>query len=199
MSSNDLEFKIITVGDSMVGKTAILKQFVYNQFQELELSTTGIAKSIKTVKLNNGKEMKLKLIDTSGQEKYRSMARAYFKNADGILFVFAYNDENSFNNIQFWINKFNENATKIDIPKLLLGNKNDLEKKVNQETIDNFAKENDIKFFSTSAKDYSSIEVAFKELSEMLYEDYIKEDKGNKKQKQVKIAGKDNDCSISKC
>ena len=86
--SNDLTFKIITLGDSGVGKKAIIRRFVFNTFEINKLSTIGVNFSFKDVRLKNGKNVKLKLIDTAGQERYKSVSKSYFRNADGVLFVF---------------------------------------------------------------------------------------------------------------
>ena len=73
------------------------------------MSTVGLTFSFKEIVLNNKKKVKLKLIDTGGQEKYRALSKSYFKNADGVLFVYSINDEDSFNHIKEWITLFNEN------------------------------------------------------------------------------------------
>ena len=192
------EFNIITVGDTGVGKTAILNQYVYKIFNESTLSTTGITFSKKKIEMKDGKEINLKLIDTSGQEKYHSLGKTYFKNADGVFFVFSFDSHKSFDNVQAWIKSFNDNVNQNNtFPKLLLGNKDDLEEKViTQEEIDEFAKKNEIKFLSTSAKNHESVEKAFKEISEMIYDNYLKGDQKDSKQKKVKLMSnyKKNNC-----
>ena len=139
------------------------------------------------------------MVDTAGQEKYKSLSKSYFKNADGVLFVFAIDDLQSFQNIREWITLFNENNSgKEGIPKYLIANKDDLENesKVNKELIDQFLKENNnqYKFKSVSAlKCDKRIEELFQEIAENLYNNYkdvkqstIQLEKNNPNKKKMK-------------
>ena len=123
---DDIEFKIITLGNPGVGKTSIIQRFVGDDFNENQLSTLGISYSFKVIKIEE-KNIRLKLIDTGGQEKYRSLAVLYFRHVDVVLFVFDLNNKSSFDSIQYWINLFNENNNSKNIKgKYLIGNKDDL-------------------------------------------------------------------------
>jgi len=105
------------------------------------MSTLGVNFSYKIIELENKKKVKLKLIDTAGQEKFRSIAKSYYKNADAVLFVFALNDLDSFNHINDWVISFQENNGE-KVLKYLVGNKYDVEiKTVDQQLIDGFTKE----------------------------------------------------------
>ena len=187
---DDISFKIITIGNSGVGKTSILQRYIYNTFNEEHLATTGLEYSYKNVTLENGKTIKLKLFDTAGQEKFHSLSKTYFKNADGVLFVYAVNDIDSFKNIKNWINIFNENYNrKTDIPLYLIENKKDLNSEVERSLVDYFLEENkNFRFKSTSAAlDYeNSINELFQELSEILYEKYQKFE--NKEQRNIRLS-----------
>ena len=115
MSQNEEpEFKIITLGDSGVGKTSIIKRYVHGFFEEDTLPTIGLGFSFKKLTLN-GTKIKLKCIDTAGQEKYKSIARTYYKNADGVLLVFSYDDKKSFDHIESWLNSLKENRSTDEI------------------------------------------------------------------------------------
>ena len=70
-------FKIITLGDSGVGKTSIINRYVKNIFNENNASTVGMSSVIKQLKINKKQKFTLKLMDTCGQEKYRSLAFIY--------------------------------------------------------------------------------------------------------------------------
>ena len=99
----DYEFKIITLGNSGTGKTSIIKSFVDGVFDEYQLVTLGNSFSFKILKIN-GINIKLNFIDTSGQEKFRSLSLSYFRHVDVVLFVFDLNEPNSFESVQYWIN-----------------------------------------------------------------------------------------------
>ena len=182
-------FKIITLGNAGVGKTSILKRYISGQFEENLCSTIGIEFSIKELTLKNGKSIKLKIIDTCGQEIYKSISKSYFKNSDAVFFVFALNNKKSFIDIQDWINLFGENHNgKENVPKILVGNKSDIESKdIDQTLINKFAEEKNIKYIETSAKDNLNINKIFEDVAEILYDDYIKSGLGNKPQNAIKV------------
>ena len=178
-------FNIITLGDSGVGKTSIIYRYVQNKFDNNNSSTLGIIFSNKEIKLNNKDKIILRLVDTAGQEKYRALAKSYFKNVDVVLFVFNMNEKETFDNIKDWMELFNNNNSKEDIPKYLVGNKSDLEINVGQSLIDEFAKENKLPYMSTSAKDNKNIDELFEEIGKKLYFDY--QQKGDKGQTDLEI------------
>jgi len=125
-NKEEITFKIITLGDSGVGKASILNNCIAGKYNNNTASTLGINFNYKIVHINKTQKIKLKLINTCGQEKYRSLSRSYFRNIDGVLFVFGLNDKDSFDNIKEWMNYFDEECTIKDVPKLLVGNKCDL-------------------------------------------------------------------------
>ena len=187
-----LNFRIITLGESGVGKTSILKRFLYNQFDFNSLSTLGLSFSYKDIILKNNEKVQLKLIDTGGQEKYRSLAKSYFKNADGVFFVYAKNNQDSFDRIKEWIKKFNENHNgKKYIPQYLVESKDDLERVVDENISIEFAKENNLIFMKTSSKSNDSINELFQEIGELLYENFLKYNKGNFKQINIYLTNKE--------
>ena len=93
-------FKLITLGDSGIGKTSILKSFVTDRFDEKTINTIGFISSSKDISLKNGTKIRLKLIDIAGQEKYQALAKTYMKNADAVLFVFSHDKKESLDNIK---------------------------------------------------------------------------------------------------
>ena len=192
-------FNIITLGDSGVGKTSIINRYAKNQFDDNISSTLGMNFAYKEIKFNNKDKIILKLVDTAGQEKYRALTKSYFKNVDTVLFVFSMDDKDTFDTIKDWMELFKSNNTKEgEIPKYLVGNKNDLEKKVEQSLIDEFAKENNIPYISTSAKDNNNIDELFKEIGKKLNFDY--QQKGDKGQTNLEVKiirkKKKNNCCI---
>ena len=188
---NITTFKLITLGDSGVGKTSILKRFVIGRFDEKTINTIGFTSSSKDITLKNGTRIRLKLIDTAGQEQYQALVKNYIKNADAVLFVFSHDNKESFDNIKKWLDNFKENNFNIDFnktfPAYLVGNKCDLGKVIKQEDIDEIKAENNFYgYIDTSAKDDIGINKVFDELGEMLIKIYGKRKKGQ----NVKLAAK---------
>jgi len=199
-----MEFKVITIGDSNVGKTSIIKRLVYNTFNDNTLVTTGMDFCKYNIKLEDGNEIVLRIVDTAGQERYKSLAKKYFTNANAALFVYAQDQEESFDNITNWISIFEENnrGNKMNIVKCLVGNKNDKEKKIDDTLVEKFVKDN--KFFtfkSTSAKrGNKEILELFEELGDKLYQENKKYEKV--KGVQVKLYQQKNNnkgCSVVDC
>ena len=188
-NENEEVMKVITLGEATVGKTSIIRRYIHNIFDESILSTIGLNFSYKEVKLKNGKSLKIKLIDTAGQEKFKALAKSYFKNVDAVLFIFAINDKDSFDNIINWINFFKDNHNgKEGIPMYLIGNKSDQERKVQKDAIDEFIIDNKYKYFETSAKENIGIDELFQELSEDLYKILI--ETGGKKSQNTQTLNK---------
>ena len=139
------------------------------------MTTVGLNNIVKNIILNNGEEIELQLFDTAGQEKFRSLSKSYFRNTDAVLFVFAINNKKSFEDIENWVNIFRDNYY-LNIPLFLIENKNDLNREVNENLIDDFLEKNkNFRFKSTSASlnNDNSINELFQELGEILYKNYI--------------------------
>ena len=190
MSQNNdeenLSFKLITLGNAGVGKTSILQRYLYDKFNINSESTIGIELSYKEIILENNESVTLKIIDTCGQEKYRSLSKSYFKNTDGVLFVFDLSNNESFKEITDWIKLFNENHNgKEKVPKCLVGSKCDLEKKVTDDKIKEVSQKYNLHYYETSAKDNFNINKLFEDMSKILYEN--KKLNKNEKQKSIKI------------
>ena len=159
-----VEYKIILVGDSGVGKTSILKKFINNEFNEDIKCTINIDFFSKSIKIDKNLYTNLKIYDTAGQEKYRALIKKYYQGTDGIILVFDLTNENSFNKLKSWINEVSDNTEKAQI--ILVGNKADLiERKIDEETAENFAKQRDMKYIETSAKEGTNILLLFEELA----------------------------------
>jgi len=164
-----LMFRIITLGNSGVGKTSIINRYTKNVFNDNNSSTIGINFFIKELYINK-KKVEIKLIDTCGQEKYQALSKAYLKNTDACFFVFALNDKDSFDDIKKWMALFNQNQNINDIPHILLGNKSDLKPEVEESIIDEFVNKEKIRYIKTSAKKNENINEAMEELCKLIFQ-----------------------------
>ena len=115
----------MTLGNSEVGKTCYILKYTENVFQELYLTTVGIDFKIKTETINN-KQYKLFLYDTTGQEKYKSIALNIIRNAQGIILMYDITNKKSFESIPEWIKSIRDSKGE-NFPMILLGNKLDKE------------------------------------------------------------------------
>ena len=195
---NEIIFKIITLGDTGVGKTSIINKYITDNYLDNVASTLGVNFSYKKFIINKTKKIMLKLIDTCGQEKYRSLSKSYFKNTDGVLYIFGLDDKESFDNIKEWMKYFNEECKIEDIPKILIGNKCDLEidKDLDQNIIKEFSENNKIKYFETSAKRGINIKELFEEMGKILYKKVLPLDK---QEESIIISGSDQPKKSDRC
>lgn len=166
----DYSFKILTLGESCVGKTSILLRYTENNFIQTHLLTIGIDFKTKYITMNN-KKIKLKLWDTAGQEKFRTLTQQYYKNADGILLIFDIKDRSSFDKIHSWMEQIQYNTPNNQMPIVLVGNKCDCKEKertVKPEEMENIANEYGVCYFETSALTNKNINECFSCLCELI-------------------------------
>ena len=161
---NERRINIMILGNSKVGKTCFILRYTDNIFQEVYLSTIGIDFKTKTETVNN-KQYKIYLYDTTGQEKYKSIALNIIKNAQGIILMYDITDRKSFESIPDWI-KSVKDAKGSNFPMILLGNKLDKEdvRVIKEKEGKELADEYKIKFFETSNKTGTNIQEAGKAL-----------------------------------
>ena len=160
-----ITFKILTIGESGVGKTCVLRRFVENKFLKNHLATIGIDFKTKTLNINN-QEIKLKIWDTAGQERFRNITTQYYKGADGIVLVYDVTDEASYEKIRDWMEQILSNTQQEDIGLVLLGNKCDMEpRNVTEEMGKKMAEELKVNYFETSALTGQGIKEAFEQLT----------------------------------
>ena len=157
------EIKIVFLGDSNVGKTSIIKRFCTNKFDEMgTISTISVAYNNKTLKVDPFTEVNMKIWDTAGQEKYRSMTKAYLRGAQGIFLVFDLGQKRSFESLNSFLDEIKGANVDKNCVKILIGNKSDFAlKEVDDTTANNFAKENNMKYLAVSAKEGVNIESMF--------------------------------------
>ena len=164
-SEPSITFKILTIGESGVGKTCILRRFVENKFLKNHLATIGIDFKTKTLNINN-QEIKLKIWDTAGQERFRNITTQYYKGADGIVLVYDVTDEASYEKIKDWMDQILSNTQQEEIGLVLLGNKCDMEpRNVTEDQGKKMAEELKISYFETSALTGQGIKEAFEQLT----------------------------------
>ena len=181
----DQKIKIMVIGESLVGKTALITKYTKNTFGGAYLTTVGIDFQDKFLNIN-GKEIKIELWDTAGQERFRNIAKNYFQSSDGFLLVYDLTKKSSFENLEFWNTQINLNAPK-ETKYILVGNKKDLEdqREVKIEEGEDFAKKNNIKFFETSAKDGTNVIDVFETLAKEIVNDVEQINTRSKRSSQV--------------
>ncbi|XP_027472625.1 ras and EF-hand domain-containing protein isoform X2 [Zalophus californianus] len=123
-SSLQKAYKIVLAGDAAVGKSSFLMRLCKNEFRGNTSATLGVDFQMKTF-IVDGERIVLQLWDTAGQERFRSIAKSYFRRADGVLLLYDVTCEKSFLNVREWVDMI-EDASQESIPIMLVGNKADL-------------------------------------------------------------------------
>lgn len=158
--------KLLTLGNSMVGKSSLIARFIDNKFFDSYISTIGIDFFKKKVKIGVN-EIDLQIYDSAGQEKYKSISKQYYHNSEGILLVFDLTSQESFVALDEWIEEL-EKVEK-DLPIILVGNKSDLDARdVSEEEINKIINDKKFDYFETSALNGSNVNEAFIKLTELV-------------------------------
>ncbi|OHT04597.1 Ras-related protein Rab-5A [Tritrichomonas foetus] len=120
----EMDIKIVMVGESSVGKTSITDRIVNDHYEENVCSTLGTTYSTKKTTID-GHDITFQIWDTAGQEKYRGIAPMYFRGAHVALCIFSVLDQKSFAAVDEWIKSLNDKADP-NILIFLIANKIDL-------------------------------------------------------------------------
>ena len=157
---HDFMFKLLMIGDSGVGKSSLLLRFANDEFQETYMSTVGLDFKIRTVEID-GKLIKLQMWDTAGQERFRTITSSCYRGAHGIMVVYSVTDQKTFDNVRHWLHEMEKYSDNESVVKLLVANKTDLLRVVDEEEGAAFARELGMEFIETSAKTRENVEDGF--------------------------------------
>ncbi|OAX34828.1 hypothetical protein K503DRAFT_851481 [Rhizopogon vinicolor AM-OR11-026] len=179
--------KVIILGDSGVGKTSLMNQFVNSRFNSQYKATIGADFLTKEVTVDN-RLVTMQIWDTAGQERFQSLGVAYYRGADCCVLVYDVNNSKSFENLNNWRDEFLIQASPHDaerFPFVVLGNKIDVDesrRQVTQKRVLAWCQsKGNIPYFETSAKEAVNVQEAFavvarnalqQEAEEQLYVDY---------------------------
>jgi len=163
----DVTLKLILLGNIEVGKTSLLLRFTDGSFSEKIVGE--VDKRNKDLKID-GKNVRMIIHDTAGQERFRTLTSSYYRNADGIIVVYDITDEDSFNEVEGFLKEGVRYARKAQ--QFLVGNKIDLndQRIVSTQQGSTMANTKKIDFFETSAKTGENVEHLFEVVARKLLE-----------------------------
>eukprot|EP00922_Rhytidocystis_sp_ex-Travisia-forbesii_P065323 GHVS01097064.1.p1 GENE.GHVS01097064.1~~GHVS01097064.1.p1 ORF type:complete len:211 (+),score=35.05 GHVS01097064.1:30-662(+) len=162
--------KVIILGDSGVGKTSLMNQYVNKKFTNQYKATIGADFLTKDVVIDD-KQVTLQIWDTAGQERFQSLGVAFYRGADCCVLVFDLTNPKSFESLDSWRDEFLVQASPRDpdnFPFVAIGNKLDesAKRKVSGTRSSGWCKsKNDIPYFETSAKNAVNVDQAFEEIA----------------------------------
>jgi len=153
-------FKIITLGESGIGKTSLIKRFAHDIFEENHLASIGLDFLIKVLDIEN-KIIKIQLNDICGSERFKTVFPGYYRNADGAIAAYDISDKRSFDRVKFWVNEVKKHP-EIKTNIVIVGTKCDiLDREVTEEEGKKLADELGVKYFETSAKTGYNVNEAY--------------------------------------
>eukprot|EP01038_Epipyxis_sp_PR26KG_P013598 gene13598-18252_t len=161
-ASSDYCFKLLIIGDSAVGKSALLTRFSENAFLSNYTSTIGIDFNSRMIRVDHA-ICKLEIWDTAGQERFSTITANYYRGAQGALLVYDVSREDSFDHVKSWYERAKQLGGE-DMETILVGNKNDLpfhNRQVTTSDGEELAAQLGIPFAETSALSGANVESAF--------------------------------------
>lgn len=156
-------YKLVLLGDSSVGKSCLVAQFVRGEFHDFQEPTIGAAFLTAQLALDDSSSntIRLEIWDTAGQERYRSLAPMYYRGAAAAIVVFDLTSQESFNGAKSWVKELQRRGD-ANVIIALAGNKIDVEGRVvEKEEATAFAEENGIIYMETSAKTAQNVRELF--------------------------------------
>ena len=161
--------KVIIIGDSGVGKTTMLTQFIHERYNNQRDLTIGVDFGSKYVNVN-GVDVRLQIWDTAGQECFRSISRSYYKGAKVAIIVFDAVNNKYKDQLNLWLNDLNMHNNNVKI--IIVCNKKDKLSAYQQTNISENIKESfNSQFHLISSKIFSDVEKVFMNAAEIIYED----------------------------
>ena len=164
------EVKLIVVGETNVGKTSLIKQYIDHTFVEEKTATIGYDTIQKELEIN-GKSIRLNIWDTCGQEQYRTINQMFVKNSRMALLVYDVTDRETFEELKKYWYQYIKSALEEELIIGVAGNKCDLyeEEQVKIEEGKEYAQSIGAVFKETTAKN----DEAITELIELMAKKYL--------------------------
>jgi len=163
--------KVIILGDSGVGKTSLMNQYVHKKFSNQYKATIGADFLTKEVMIDD-KLVTLQIWDTAGQERFQSLGVAFYRGADSCVLVYDIVEGKSFDNLESWMDEFLVHAAPRNadtFPFVVLGNKADMppnRRQVSTSKVKTWcSSKGDIPNYETSAKEALNVEQAFETIA----------------------------------
>lgn len=160
-----INHKIVFIGDSSVGKTSIINQYIYGSVTPDHQPTIGIDFFAKSLKIQN-QSVRLQIWDTAGQEKFHSMIPMYIRTSTVAVLVYDITSKASFESLDKWLKTVFDHANPIIF---IVGNKLDLQEQrtVSTEEGQKFADEHEAHFIETSARTPTNILELFNQIAQI--------------------------------
>lgn len=164
-----ISIKVVLAGDSGVGKSNLLSQYCFNKFTYEEKSTIGMEFGSKKIRLKgDGQRIHIRIWDTAGQERFRSVTKAYYRDAHVCLLVYDVTAARTLEHIPTWLSDVRDNA-RFGIVLGLIGNKIDLQSDIPDGAAEALADKEGMMSCLTSAQTTEGVSAAFRRVVRHVY------------------------------
>eukprot|EP00761_Pharyngomonas_kirbyi_P010184 gb/GECH01010202.1/.p1 GENE.gb/GECH01010202.1/~~gb/GECH01010202.1/.p1 ORF type:complete len:197 (+),score=35.17 gb/GECH01010202.1/:1-591(+) len=184
-NEEDEEIKLVVFGSGGVGKSALIVQFIQGVFVEQYDPT--LEDSYRKECEQDGHKLILDILDTAGQEEFKTLREQYIRQGDGYMVVYSITNRDSFEEVELFIEQIIQSRDLDDTPSsksqhhpklpiVLVGNKADLDqqRKVPTEEGEELARKYGIKFFESSAKSRLHVEDTFHAVARIVYSEKLR-------------------------
>jgi len=180
----ETSIKVIIVGNGQVGKTSMMNRYTKGVMTDKYKKTIGTDFCEKDIELKNGEKVKLMLWDTAGQEMFSQLTKQYYRGARAVVYVFSSIDRDSFDAIESWKRKVEEECP--NICGVLVQNKVDLidQAKMTAEEVEELAKKIRMRLYRTCVKTDTLVGKVFEDLTEMVMTKGFDEDEEDDEKKK---------------
>ena len=173
---DEINLKLLIIGDSSSGKTQLLLRYVDEFFPQMHFATIGVEFKTKKIKLNDI-NINLQIWDTAGQERFHTITKSFIKNENGLIFVYDITNKSSFRFIKekyMYIKDIKSENVKV----IIVGNNMDMEDKrqVSKETVKIFCEKYNIENIEVSSSLGTNVSKCFETLTKLIIENKSKEE-----------------------
>jgi len=160
-------YKVVLLGEAGVGKTSLIQRYINNKFSDDYVTSFTAQFLRKVIDFSDGKRIVIDIWDTAGQEKYRALAKVYYKSANAVVLVYDITSAESFKVMkEYWY----EQVKEVDTENFIIAiaaNKSDLyeEREVEDKEGEEFAQSVGAIFVPTSAKNESGATALFENIA----------------------------------
>ena len=169
MDVNERVYKILLLGDESAGKTCFFLRYYDKTFKEIYSPTTGLDYRSKSMKLKSGKNIKLQIWDTPGQERFSAITKIFYKKSQGIILIYDVTNRKTFENVKQFISQIREEVSD-NVIIYIVANKIDMEdgRIIDEEEGKKLAEEFGVPHIETSAKIGINVDETFEDLAERI-------------------------------
>jgi small GTP-binding protein len=157
--------KVILAGDGMVGKSSLLRRYIFDEFNSAHEMTIGMDAHTKLTKVPGLGPVKIQTWDLAGQPQWSVVRDSFYVGSHAVAVVYDVSDLESIKHLPDWIRECRSRVA--NLPVIIVGNKIDLPRRVPSDKIAKWAREHRYDYIETSPKTNHNVDALFERLGVM--------------------------------